>query len=49
MSIFEREVLNPVRDAIDGNVLQIPLHLDRVKDVFAIRKNVFTAIGGGTG
>jgi len=49
MSTFEREVLRNVRDAMDGKVMQIPLHLDRVGEIFAIRKNVYTLIGGGTG
>ena len=49
MSVFQKEVLSLVRSAMDGNILQIPLHLDRVKDVFSIRKNVYTIIGGNTG
>ena len=49
MSVFQKEVLSLVRSAMDGNILQIPLHLDRVKDVFSIRKNVYTVIAGNTG
>ena len=49
MSIYQKEVLNPIRDALDGNIKQIPLHLERVKEVFSIRKSIYTGIIGGTG
>ena len=49
MSIFQKEVLDVVKNAMEGKTLQIPLHLERVKDVFAIRKNIYTVLGGGTG
>lgn len=49
MSIFEKEVLQPVRDALDGKVLRIPIHLERVSEVLSLRKNIYTIVGGNTG
>lgn len=49
MSIFQREVLNPVRDAIDGKVVQIPISLDRISNYLSIRQSIYTLIGGNTG
>jgi hypothetical protein len=49
MSVFTKEVLNPVQEAMEGRIGQIPIHLDRVKDVIAIRKSIYTLIGGNTG
>lgn len=49
MSIFTNEVLNPIEEAMNGKTLQIPIHLDRVKEIFAIRKSIYTVILGGTG
>jgi hypothetical protein len=49
MSIFTTEVLNPIEEAMNGKTLQIPIHLDRVKEIFAIRKNIYTVILGGSG
>lgn len=49
MSVFEKEVMVPVKDAMEGRVLQIPIHLERVKGVFSIRKKIYTVVAGGTG
>lgn len=49
MSIFEKEVLQPVRDALDGKVLRIPIHLERVSEILSLRKNIYTIVGGNTG
>ena len=49
MSAFEKEVMVPVKDAMEGRVLQIPIHLERVKGVFSIRKKIYTVVAGGTG
>lgn len=49
MSVFQREVLDPVRQAMDGKILQIPIHLSRVGDIIAIRKSIYTLLGGNTG
>jgi len=49
MSIFTTEVLNPIEEAMSGKTLQIPIHLDRVKEIFAIKKNIYTTVIGGTG
>ena len=49
MSIFEREVLQPIRGALDGNPIQIPFGLDRVNDIFSIRKSIYAVIYGNTG
>ena len=49
MSIFEEEVLNPVRNAMEGKILQIPTHLDRFKDIVSIKKNIYTVIAGNSG
>ena len=49
MSVFQEEVLNPIEDAMEGRVLKVPIHLDRVKDVLSIRKKIYTVVAGGTG
>ncbi len=49
MSVFQEKVLDRVREALDGNVVQIPVHLERVNDVLSIRKNLYTLVGGNTG
>jgi hypothetical protein len=49
MSVFDDEVLAPVLRAREGKVLQIPVHLDRVKDVVSIKQKIYTALGGGSG
>lgn len=49
MSIYKREVLDPIADALNGNVLQIPTHLERVNDIISIRPSIYTLIGGNTG
>ena len=49
MSIFEREVLQPIRGALDGNPIQIPFGLDRVNDVISIKKSIYTIVMGNTG
>ena len=49
MSIFQKEVLDPVRNAMEGKILQIPTHLDRFKDIVSIKKSIYTVVAGGTG
>lgn len=49
MSTFSREVLKPVKDALDGKVLQVQFHLERFNEVTSMRKAVYTLIGGNTG
>ena len=49
MSIFQKEVLDPVRNAMDGKILQIPTHLERFKDIVSIKKGIYTVVAGGTG
>lgn len=49
MSIFEKEVLKPIQDAMSGNMHQVPIHLSRVQDVISIRKAIYTLVGGNTG
>ena len=49
MSIFEKEVLVPVREALDGQPIQIPFGLDRVNDIISIKKSIYTIVMGNTG
>ena len=49
MSIFTTEVLNPIEEAMNGKTLQIPIHLDRVKEFLSIRKSIYTIVGGNPG
>jgi len=49
MSIFQEYVLDRVREAMDGNITQIPIHLARVNDVLSIRKRLYILVGGNTG
>ena len=49
MSIFEKEVLVPVREALDGQPIQIPFGLDRVNDIISLKKSIYTIVMGNTG
>ena len=49
MSIFEKEVLFPVREALDGQPIQIPFGLDRVNDIISLKKSIYTIVMGNTG
>ena len=49
MSIFDREVLSPIKNAMDGKILQVPTHLERFNDIVYNKKNINTVIAGGTG
>ncbi|WP_428743106.1 hypothetical protein [Tenacibaculum sp.] len=49
MSIFTKEVLDPVHEAIHGNPTQIPIHLQRVSEFISIRQSIYTIVGGNSG
>jgi len=49
VSIFQKEVLQPIYDGLTKKAKIIPIHLDRIGEVIPIRKSIYTLVGGNTG